>query len=87
MTLTDAQLELLEDCAGNAGAGFRRDYSGRGMYGETCIGVTGSTRELVGFIMLVCDEDRELADQLVRLSVDDMGIDSIWYFPHLQAPK
>lgn len=53
-------------------------YSGRGMYGATCFGIIGSTRDLVTFLRALDDED---ADALIDPSIDSMGVDSVFYWP------
>lgn len=42
---------------------FRDDYSGRGMYGETCVGVVGSPSELMDVIIEVI---KVLANDMVN---------------------
>lgn len=68
------------------------DYSGRGMFGRQCIGVVGSPSDLVRFITDVIprieSSDDELGAQAsawLYLQKDDMGLDSIFYWPNIQA--
>lgn len=70
-----------------------KDYSGRGMYGKKCVGVTcGSAMKLAAAVMeecagLVGDEDfdmSEIADDFRRASTDSMGRDMIVYFPGVE---
>jgi len=61
----------------------RYDYSGRGMYGKTCIGFTmpGDGALLLGMaLMAVLDED-EATEMARMLRTDSMGRDTIFYFP------
>lgn len=37
----DEKLEVIEDVASEIGGEVRYDYSGRGMYGKTCVGIVG----------------------------------------------
>lgn len=36
------QQALKDACEGSSRVSFRNDYSGRGMYGKQCVGITGS---------------------------------------------
>jgi hypothetical protein len=84
MTLTNTQFALLQESAVDAGMTFYSDYSGRGMFGKTCVGVAGTVDEFVSFILLIADNDRDLANELVYLVTDNMGFDRIYYFPSMQ---
>jgi hypothetical protein len=59
------------------------NYSGRGMYGETCFGVTVSdVREFFRFTAALGARDADTAYQLAdALRSDSMGLDTIYYFP------
>lgn len=58
----------------------RNDYSGRGMYGETCFGVSGADEFTLGVIFhrLMGDTAVELAN---RANTDTLGRGTIVYFP------
>ena len=58
-------------------AGFKpRSYSGRGMYGKECVGVSVNARS---------EGD---ADELPRgNSVDSLGMGQIWYWPQCVWPE
>jgi len=67
-------------------AGYQaRSYSGRGMYGKSCVGVTCGWAEAftlgvkVGAVLASEDSAEALADLWVR--TDSMGHDMIVYFP------
>lgn len=68
-----------------------RSYSGRGMMGDECIGVTGSNTHtiLAQIIIALCEmgeEGVEAADHFTRdgaVRSDSMGMDGIVYFPRL----
>lgn len=66
------------------------DYSGRGMYGEKCLGiVTPNQMELIGY-MLEEINDREDSKELINefsqmirnCRIDNMGYNYILYFPY-----
>jgi hypothetical protein len=82
-------VELLEE----EGFDLRRDYSGRGMYGKTCLGLVGDTRDLIRFIRFI---EREHADEYTNFPMDDvdwlddvredsMGRSTIFYWPKVQV--
>lgn len=72
-----------------------QSYSGRGMYGRSCVGVV-VPRDVSSFqlaaaiaVALLDEEDGErdvedLAD--LRVSEDAMGLDTIVYFPRVEWP-
>ncbi|MHB8407832.1 MAG: hypothetical protein ACYDHY_06915 [Acidiferrobacterales bacterium] len=72
-------------------AGYEtRSYSGRGMYGRSCLGVTiDRDHDLMDFIADVLEhasesEDislSELADSFRGAKTDSMGLGTILYFP------
>lgn len=82
--------ELLLDALCDAGAdedALREDYSGRGMYGDTCIGVVLSgvsafARFLIAVAAESSDDAAWLADNVV---VDNMGRSMIYYFPGVKV--
>jgi hypothetical protein len=85
--LTHRQLDDLQEAADMASMTLRENYSGRYMYGKTCVGVAGAVGDLVSFILSVVDANRELANELEHMNVDNMGTDMIFYWTHLQAPQ
>jgi hypothetical protein len=92
MVLTDDQLTVLRDaCYDESLDGdecIDLSYSGRGMYGKTCVGLrTDSVREAVA-VLVKCatnygsDGGDELAEEMAaRLTTDSMGMGVIVYFP------
>jgi hypothetical protein len=67
-------------------------YSGRFMYGKTCFGVVGSITDLLGFIAALAIKlnDDNMADVMFDCIVqdvrtDNMGYDTIFYFPSLSV--
>lgn len=72
----------------------RSDYSGRGMYGDTCLGYVGSEPHLFIFDLakLLVERDSgesdadEIRDKMERLGLgrtDSMGYETIYYFPSI----
>jgi hypothetical protein len=63
---------------------FYRDYSGRGMYGATCFGITVNSHASTTMFMLAVREVIGLEDTVYLASAmrsDSMGYDTIVYFP------
>ena len=68
-----------------------RNYSGRGMFGEQCLGITGNIGSIISnLVSLAFEQGGEMSDTdkmhivtgLSRgVSVDSMGLSSIVYFP------
>lgn len=74
----------------------RTDYSGRGMYGNTCIGFVIDANPIylamgIGSILRDMENNEELVDvdgnyfgwYDLRVETDSMGLSSILYFPNL----
>lgn len=93
--------QLVEDALDRAGVVpdvvIHESYSGRGMYGERCFGVTGSPGMMARFMAELAtlefradpSADRakwatELADSLCT---DSMGHDTIFYFPDVKISE
>ena len=80
-----ALVELIED------AGFEaRAYSGRGMYGQNCLGVTADCNpaRVVACILLQAleaadGELNELLTEFQNVHCDSLGMGSIVYFPSI----
>lgn len=82
-TLTRQETEAVRWAASETGSLYE-EYSGRGMYGATCFGVTGPTSVLGRFLVALrmYDEHVELCEGLAEAAThDDLGLGSIWYFP------
>lgn len=77
-SLLDAGLEPDTD--------LRDDYSGRGMYGETCIGIVCAPSEYTGFIAsyAIAALDDVDCGWLNRVASDNMGRSMIYYWPGVQ---
>jgi hypothetical protein len=64
-----------------------RSYSGRGMFGKECIGVTGSDADLHEFHILYAHDCKEAGLERVKgWSRDNMGFDVISYAPSIPDP-
>lgn len=71
-------------------AGYEpRSYSGRGMYGRSCVGVDvdrgTSAFSLAAQIIASSDDPAQMADSLsdLRVNEDSMGLGGIVYFPNV----
>lgn len=88
--LGDGQMETFVALAEQHN-GEVRSYSGRGMYGQTCLGVS-IDGDLVGFAMrlgaeLALTNGAEVAEWLAgQASLASMGCGSIIYFSRIAAP-
>lgn len=79
--LTDEQRNAFEDAV-RGDARIEEDYSGRGMYGESCVGFVGSDRDAAMFWLTLGQTDGDLARRLVRkMQTDSLGRSTIYYFP------
>ena len=68
---------------------FRADYSGRFMYGRTCVGIVIDDR-VYETIVALCDFLHEsgiecVSDMLGTIHSDSMGLSQIIYFPDLNG--
>ena len=81
---------------------LREDYSGRGMYGESCFGVVGDEIALAEFetalALLTVSEDLDdevnghtvlnaLVDVRDMRREDSMGMDRVYYYPGLSVTE
>ena len=93
MILNKQDIELLEEFANEYDCELRTHYSGRGMYGQSCIGfVTDLSLFSLGLelaLFLDGKNKTELIDTFSRARVneDSMGLSSITYFPSIQAEE
>lgn len=73
---------------------IRTDYSGRGMYGRTCVGYVGSDVIMFAFRLAVTLAEQindpaelfDVEDMLERMgdpSTDSMGYSTIYYWPNI----
>jgi 2,3-bisphosphoglycerate-independent phosphoglycerate mutase len=85
-TLGRDEIDVIEDAAMDAGVDFRADYNGRGMYGATCIGLTGDPGDIAMALIYVSRTYPDLAERMARsMRTDNMGRDVIAYWPGMEA--
>ena len=88
MKLTQEQQDLIVEFADDRDYSIRENYSGRCMYGSKCFGLVGASpssmaMELAAF--LVHNGEEELVSRMShQLRGDNMGLDSIIYFPSIE---
>lgn len=89
ITLSFEDMEKLEAIAENIEGSIYPDYSGRGMFGEKCVGITtdGSADLLTLGIELAETFGDKARDIARRASWDSMGLGQIVYFRGVQAPE
>jgi len=94
-TLSNAQkIELKSFCDDNE-YDFRENYSGRGMYGKSCIGFVSSDHpfnvamKLVAYLRFEMGSDCELIDVFTNAGScsDSMGRREIIYFPSIRIEE
>lgn len=70
--------QKLEEIAENLGCDFRESYSGRGMYGKSCVGIdVDSYNEMEGVI------EKALEHGIKGAKTDSMGKGYIVYWPSI----
>lgn len=76
--------ETLETIADEVGGEVRTNYSGRGMYGKTCVGIVLDDSNLLALGVAIADNivrDYELRERLTsNYSTDSMGYNTIVYW-------
>jgi len=86
MTLTTKQATLFQDFADDNSIDLRKHYSGRCMYGKTCVGfVFSRDQDPVNLMMklaqyLTLNDEEDMID-ILWSKRDDMGLGTIVYFP------
>jgi len=108
------QEDLKDACESSGEVFFRNDYSGRGMYGRQCVGISGNitscqlviaqvikdlgwrisrvSKESIDPDYSATPEDlqetmekyEETVQHLIQFSWDNMGLNVIIYWPHLE---
>ncbi len=75
--------DLLSDLAGTVDGAPRGNYSGRGMYGATCVGIVMNPSDMLQLgANISALDDQELRSLLMyKYSTDSMGYDTIIYWP------
>ena len=84
--LTQQQVDTIEEVAWAMNVELR-SYSGRSMYGDSCLAIVLDSSELMRFAIDLHKADRNTATLLAdsQIRQDSMGRDSeIIYWPHIQ---
>lgn len=82
-------IEVMEEFCEENDYRFRDDYSGRGMFGRTCVGfVVDSGCDVLSTMielteMLIDNDIEYVSDKLGTIRQDSMGTGTIIYFPKL----
>lgn len=84
MILSNNQLNDFENLAFDIGGEVYENYSGRDMYGKTCMGITVDNLYKALFNLGRESENYDFAKELERLEVDNLGRSYIIYFPRIQ---
>jgi hypothetical protein len=83
--------QTIEDALDSQGGNWDyediRSYSGRGMYGDECLGIVfRDLSDAFGFFVELAAEDYDTAELLARKArQDSMGLDTIMYFLGIQV--
>lgn len=90
MELTAAQLATLTACAEDIGADVDTAYSGRGMFGRSCVAIrcaVALTQHVFAFATSLGARDDELAADLVeqQIHTDQLGLGNVFYWPNVTA--
>ena len=80
--LNETLINIIEEAASNYD-GEIREYTGRSMYGKTCLGITlNDIRKVAEMLVYVAGDDHDLATMLANnLTFDNMGLSVIAYWP------
>lgn len=85
---TNEVINLIRAFCEERGNRFRDDYSGRSMYGSRCVGIvteSNSLSEIVALCDYLRDNGVESCEEVLEIiREDNMGYDTIIYFPYLQ---
>lgn len=84
--LSKQQAEIIEDAISYVdGDAEMYPYSGRGMYGQQCLGIDfDDMGDAFRFALLL---GGEVAEILARPSFDSMGLGIVAYWPNVEAPE
>lgn len=95
MELTEHQFNILNDAIVNYSYGYGDNgrmisYSGRFMYGRSCLGIAAEYpfNALAAILMFVVDHDSDLAAMLATNTInhDSLGLSTVIYWPALSIP-
>lgn len=101
MSKIESLAALIVAAANDLDVDVRANYSGRGMYGRKCVGITGGSSDLNSVLAEVAynlapltsegyDGNQRLREDLETLfnySQDSMGLDRIFYWPALSLQE
>lgn len=90
MELTVDQVNDILDNADLSYESFTNTYSGRFMYGDTCVGFDVDSLTELGTLAIAFVEvlgDTLGRDMTERARTDNMGLGYIIYFPHVTCPE
>lgn len=86
--------EVIKQACENLDVKFYNGYSGRGMYGDSCIGVTGSLQDAMAVIAESIKQVKDnpvtgmdfawVVDALLNFREDRLGRDTIVYWEELR---
>lgn len=80
-------IEELDEIAQEVQGSFRVNYSGRGMYGDNCVGIVTNSLLELGAVITRTIKDEELREELISNSrTDSMGYDTIVYWTRVTCP-
>jgi DNA polymerase III delta prime subunit len=68
------------------GLEFRDDYSGRCMFGKTCVGIVGDKLTCAAVAKYVQKKIQD-AGLFCNVCSDNMGLDMIYYFPQISVNR
>lgn len=84
--------ELVQEYCEDAGLDYRKDYSGRGMYGKSCVAIIcdNPLKVLCELFAYIVDSDEDLDGCDVQYTLgepkqDSMGMSRVLYFSKLRT--
>lgn len=91
MHILQKALEYIRQHDYNCGEFFIQSYSGRGMYGRSCLAITGDDINpvMIGFaIGCWCADNDTMLDggdmyKFSNMKQDNMGLGSVYYWPQI----
>ena len=82
------ELEEVLEVASRAGIyedSVLADYSGRGMFGKSCLGIVCHIGDLLAFVVEVENCGGMITDDFFAVASDNMGLGTVLYWPHIQV--
>jgi hypothetical protein len=80
----------VKEFAEEGGLDFRGSYSGRCMYGKTCVGVVAgdlsSFLSFFAFLVRCLDDDNDI-EKIANVRQDSMGRQTIYYWPSIESEE